>query len=347
MRRTAQLLILVLLAIFLVPILLPKTIETTVERSLSIEAASIYEDFNNLNKLSKWEAWTQQDSTAKREFYSPYRGVGAGYKWEYEGESGELTIKKVKVNEWIEYAVEGFSLGKNGNMKVEFSPIDSIQTNVKWTFSSEPVNYFSRYFTYFSEKKLTEKMNQSLDNLTYNRENTQSTLVQNDDALSDEVRLEQFEGMKLIAVQNKTSLEAAEFETAKEESFGLIYSYLVDYIKLDANEIGHPITFVESTDSSAKQMTFYCGYPIKKSIPLDEEMELVYLEAGDALVCIHKGSEKTIPTSLAKMKKYAQMNQYVLGSNYWLEYLNETQTQGNPDNLWTKIYLPIKTKAAK
>lgn len=348
MRRIAQLLILVLIAIAVVPIFLPKQIETNVERTLDASTVLIFENFNNLNKFSEWDPWTQSDSLAQKEFYSPYRGAGAGYRWELNGEVREVTIKKTEKNKWLTYVVDGYGVGGNGEMNVELATIDSLKTQVKWSFESKGGGYFSRYFNYFTQKKLIDTMNKGLDQL---ESILSSPIVAvpdlQDDGLFEGVRVEQFDGRKLVAVLNKTSLDKEEFETAKDESFGLLYSYLIDHVKLQADEIARPVIFIESMDTSGKQLIFYCGYPIRTSIPLDESMELVFLEASQVLVSIHRGSELEFQSTLRKMKDFARSQNLTEGKNYWLEYLNGVESVDNGQELLTKIYLPIRSKSSK
>src|SRR5690625_561502 len=95
MRRIAQVLIIVFIAIFIIPFFLPNTINVSVERDFKVQAGMIFEDFNNLNEFSKWEPWTYNDTTAQKNFFSPYRGEGAGYRWNTKNKNGTLTITKI------------------------------------------------------------------------------------------------------------------------------------------------------------------------------------------------------------------------------------------------------------
>lgn len=342
MRRVAQILILVVIAILTLPMFLPDKIESIVEREFEILPGMIFEDFNNLNEFFKWEPWTYNDSTATKELFYPYRGESAGYQWSSSQGNGELTIIKSEPNRIIEYDLEGFNLGKNSFMNVEFEAIDSTKTNVRWNVTTEKVNYFSRYYTYFTEKKIQEKLESGLDNLANLLETASLTPEQAQALRPGIIMKEDFEGRKMITIQNKTSLEKAEMKTATEESFGQIYSYLVDFIKINPSEIGKPITYFDAIDKAADSAEFYCGYPITESVDLEDGMELFALDAGETLVCIHKGRYDDLEETIEQMKAYAKENNLKLSSSYWEEYLMDEDTDKESEDLQIKIYFPIK-----
>ena len=342
MRRLAQLLILIVLAVLLIPMFLPNQIDAIAEKEFDVPAGIIFEDFNNLNEFSKWEPWTSNDSLAEKEFYSPYRGKGAGYKWTSSNNSGEITILKSEANQWIEYKMVGYNLGEKSKMKVEFSPVTKSKTLVKWSISSEKLDYFSRYYTYFTSEKLNDKLEEGLMTLENSLKTASLTPEQAQSLQPEVITKESFEGLKLLVVQNTASLDEDEINTATEESFGLIYSYLVDFIKVSPNELNNPITYFEFIDTARKETKFYCGYPLTESINPGEGMQLFSIPASEALVCIHKGDYSTLSSTLSKMKEYAKLNKLKLGNPYWEEYLNDPETVKNKSELLTKIYIPIK-----
>ena len=342
MRRFIQILILLVLGILLIPLFLPNKLSAEAEKDFDYPPGIIFEEFNNMKEFSEWDPWSSGDSLVSQEFYAPYRGMGAGYKWKSADSEGEITVNKSNLNKTIVYALEGLNLGKNSEMNVSFQSLDSTKTKVKWSINSEEIGYFSRYYSYFTSKRLTEKLQQGLNTLEANLKNSALTPEQAESLIPGDVSREMFEGQKLLTVMNETSLEKEEMETATEESFGLIYSYLVDYLKVSPTKIGSPISYFEYVDLAAKKAKFYCGYPISESVKLGEGMELMALPATESLVCIHKGSHETIDNTLLKMKDFAKKNKLNLENSYWEVFQNDPKSTPKPEDLLTKIYIPIK-----
>ncbi len=342
MKRIAQILILLIVALLLAPIFLPDKLNAEVEKEFEFPAGMIFEEFNNMKEFSEWDPWSSVDSLSSQEFYAPYRGMGAGYKWTSNNSNGVITVNKSDQNKLIEYTVEGLDLGKNSQMKVEFNSDNSNKTKLKWNISSEKLGYFSRYYSYFTSKNLTEKLQQGLDKLEKNLKTSALTPEQAHSLMPGMIKTEMFEGQKLITVMNETSLDEEEIKTATEESFGLIYSYLTDFLKLSPTKIGQPISYYEFVDSASNKAKFYCGYPITESVKLGEGMELKALSSAETLVCIHKGNHNKLNETLLKMKDHAMKNNLKLENSYWQEYENEPKATPNPENLLTKIYIPLQ-----
>jgi len=343
MKRFAQLLILIVLIILIIPLFLPDKISASAEKDFNVPVGIVYEEFNNMKEFSEWEPWTMNDSLAKQEFFAPYRGNGAGYKWESrKDKSGEVTISRSEQNKFIDYKLDGLSLGKSSSMKVEFTQLDLSKTKVKWIVESHEIGYFSRYYSYFTSSKLTENLNEGLTLLEERLKTSSLTPEQATSLVPGMIKTEIFQGDKLITVLNETSLEEDEIKTATEESLGLLYSYLTDFLKVAPQKVGNPVSYYEYVDIAAKKAKFYCGYPITESVKLQDGMTLYSISAGNALVCIHKGSYETIQSTLDNMQKYAAENKITLGNSYWEEYLNDPEVVKDTAKLLTKIYIPIK-----
>lgn len=342
MRRIAQILILAFVAILVIPIFLPDKVEATVERSFEAPASVIFESFNNLNKFSKWESWASPDSLSVQEFFSPYKGKGAGYQWQSNNDKGILTITESIKNLKIHYRIEGFGLGKDSEMTIELVQTDSVNTMIKWNIVSKEINYFSRYYSYFTSDNLKRKMNEGLNRLEKFLKNPPITEKQTESLQPNIISIEQFEGQKLISVLNETTLDNEEIVTAIEESLGLIYSYLTDFLKFSRNEIGNPIVYYDFIDTSAKKAKFHIGYPIDESVKIGEGMEVILIPASKALIYTHRGSYSTIEQSISQMNAYAKTKNLKIEKSFWEEFLNKPKEIKNQKKLLTKIYIPVK-----
>lgn len=342
MKRFTQLLILIVIVILIIPVFLPNKISASAEKEFDVPAGMVFEEFNNMKEFSEWEPWTYLDSIPTQEFFSPYRGVDAGYKWISEDENqGELTIEKSEQNKFIDYHLTGLDLGKESKMKAEFTSVSDNKTKVKWSIESHKIGYFSRYYSYFTSNNLEEKLAEGLDNLAERLRTSALTPEQAQSLVPDMIKKEQFEGKKLLTVLNETSLEQKEIQTATEESLGLIYSFLTDYLKVAPQKIGNPVSYYEFIDLASKKAKFYSGYPITESVKLEDGMTLHSIPAGTTLVSIHKGSYEKIPATIEEMKNYAKEHHLKIGNSFWEEYLNDPAAVKNKNELMTKIYIPI------
>ncbi|MDD3458843.1 MAG: GyrI-like domain-containing protein [Weeksellaceae bacterium] len=342
MRRVAQILILAFTALLIVPVFLPNKIEVNTEREFHLPAGILFEEFNNMNNFSKWEPWAAADSLATQEFYSPYAGKGAGYQSQTKGKNRILTITESLKNKKIRYNMENFDLGSEAEMLVEFLPSDSVNTIINWKIETKKIGYFSRYYTYFTSNNLRETLNKGFDRLEKLLETTALNEEQAKSLQPGMIETELFEGKKIISVVNETTLDEDEVKTAVEESLGLIYSYLTDYLKLPQEQIGQPITYFDFINTATENAKFHSGYPIIESVQLGEGMELLPLPAVKAVVSIHKGNYSSIQQTISKMNSYAKENQLSLQNSYWEEYLNQPVRVKDSDELLIKIYIPIK-----
>lgn len=345
MKRFTQLLILLVTAILVIPLFLPNKISAETEKDFELPVGMIYEEFNNLKEYSEWEPWAKSDSTAKKEYFAPYRGEGAGYKWENvenESLSGEITIAKALQNQSIEFDLDGLGLGEISKILVEFTSEGSSKTIVKWKIESEEIGYFSRYYSYFTSNKLKEKLDEGLISLEERLKSAAITPEQANSLLPGMIKTELFDGEKLITILNETSLDPKEINTATEESLGKVYSYLIDYVEIPTQNIGKPTVYFEYIDSASKKAKFYCGYPITESVKLEEDLELYSLPAGQTLVSIHKGSYDSVNKTIELMKQHAAKNKLKLSNSHWIIYLNDPEVVKNPNELLTKVFIPIK-----
>lgn len=339
MRRTAQFLILFFILFFLAPIFLPDSIESKAEKEFNFPSGVLFEEFNNLNSFSKWDPWTYEDENAVREYYSPYRGQGAGYKWDSNSESGNLTISKVKDLESLEYNLELEDLGKSIKMNVDFVNDKSDKTKVIWNVSGEKLNYFTRYFNFFNSRKIENKLEEGLDNLEEKLNSTALSSVQAKSLEPGMVGRELFEGLEVLSVTSQTALEEKVIFKEAEKSFDKITKYLTREADLTPEELGKPITYFISRDSETAE--FYSGIPVRETVRIPSGMELKTISPTETLICTHKGSYETIGETVEKIKTYAREKGLKLADSYWQEFLNIPEESEDTEELLTKVYIPI------
>src|SRR5690606_2969470 len=125
------------------------------------------------------------------------------------------------------------------------------------SIESRQIGYFSRYYSYFTSANLQEKLEEGLNNLDKRLKTAPLTPEQAGALVPDMIKMERFEGEKLITILNETSLDQKEIETATEESLGLLYSYLTDYLKKAPQKIGNPVSYYEFIDLASVKARFY------------------------------------------------------------------------------------------
>lgn len=341
MRRISQLLALLVIAIFIIPLFLPNRIEVETEKEFNLPADLLYEAFVNLSEFSVWEPWSANDSLAVKEFYSPYRGKGAGYILSAKKYSGEFEITQAKKEEFVDYALKGLGLGKESHMRVEFISESADSTKVVWKIDSKKISYFSRYFSYFTSHKLEELLETGWENL----EEKLTTAPLSEDQLKSlgegNISVERFEGRKVLAVENNSSHDSSEIETAIAESLGYLRSYLKDFLDIPDDEIGNAIVYFESDDPATGLIRFYCGYALSGSAAPDEGMVLKSIPAGENLVSVFQGGLEGVDEVKNKITAYADENDYNLDNVFWVE-LPEDYVPGTGVNSLSLIRIPLK-----
>lgn len=341
MRRISQLLALIVIAGFIIPLFLPNRIEAEAESIVPLPVALVYEEFINLNEFSQWEPWGANDTLAEKEFYSPYRGEGAGYVLSSSAYSGEFDIVKTKKEAYVEFDLTGLGLGKQSHMTVELSAYSPDSTRVVWKVDSKKISYFSRYFSYFTSHKLEELLLSGLANLESKL--ISSPLSEDQLSILNEgmISAEGFEGRKVLAVENTATSDTEEIETAVNESLGYIRSYLKDFLKIPEEEVGRPVIYFESVDPAAKEIKFYCGYTLSGSAVPDEGMVLKSIAAGENLAGIFNGSYDEAMQMKEKIQSYAKENDFRLQKEYWIE-LPKNFVPGESTDALSILHIPIK-----
>lgn len=341
MRRISQLLALIVIAIFIIPLFLPNKIEAEAEKEFALPAALVYEEFVNLHEFSQWEPWSAKDSLAEKEFYSPYRGERAGYVLSSKDYSGEFEILKTKKEKLVEYELKGLGLGKQSHMLVEFISESPDSTLVKWKIDSKKISYFSRYFSYFTSHKLEELLEVAWVSLE--EKLTAASLSEDQLKLLAEgtISTERFEGRKVMAVENTALHDRSEIETAISESLGYIRSYLKDFLKLPEEEVGNPIVYFQSEDPTTGLIQFYCGYEISGTAAPDEGMVLKSIPAGENLAAAFTGGLDGADEMKKKISAYAEENDFKLGTAFWVE-LPEDYVPGSGVTSLSLIRIPVQ-----
>lgn len=158
----------IIVALFLiVAIFLPSSY--VVERSLEIQQPidRIFSVVVDLNQRSKWDPWLARDPKAETTITGLGNEPGSSWSWKSKTiGSGTLTIKKVIENESIESDLSFISpQSSKATIFWDFSPIDSMSTNVTWGISGDLAYPVERYIGLLMDKMIGVDFNSGLANL--------------------------------------------------------------------------------------------------------------------------------------------------------------------------------------
>ena len=142
--------------------------ETTVERSLHMDAApeQIYPLIYHLPNWEKWSTWKLSDPTMVNEYSEQKSGVGAYYTWTSENSgSGKLEITDATVNESMKTSLNFDGQGQ-GRGYWKLVP-DESGTTVTWGFVSDADgSLMGKFFNLLMDSMLGSSLEDGLANIS-------------------------------------------------------------------------------------------------------------------------------------------------------------------------------------
>ena len=160
--------------LFLVGIIMPKTID--IERSASIDAPidSVFKQVSVLRNLAEWTPWKEYDPDMLVSFKGKDGQVGSVYEWNGNKNvgSGNMEITSIDKNKKVEIKLSFFEPYESDS-KIYFTfDGDSLKTNVTWGYFEKvmiPKNVMMAVFG--AKKMLSKEFDKGLINLTRKCEN--------------------------------------------------------------------------------------------------------------------------------------------------------------------------------
>lgn len=342
MKKVLFVLLLLVVALAVVPIFLPKTMFVEEEFVVDGSIEEVYNHFNDLKKFTQFNAWTEQDSTIAIEYSSPSYGEGAWYKWNSDKSNigeGSMKIAETKANEFIFYDLS-FGKSEGNRSEIVLQSLDDEKTRVVWSFSSGEMGYPMQILNVLMKGSVKSNIKKSLENLNTMLALPGDVNYSNQDVEKGGFQMIEQEPKKLFGIIQDSGTSPEELNMAIAESFGLVHSYLVDAQGLTDEQIGKPVVLWKELDKVNDQALFYCGYIFKQEVPEADELEYTDVPGGKLLTTFHNGDRNVLDVTHKRLRTFAEVQGLELANDVYNVYLNspdEVDTQA----LKTQVFIPI------
>lgn len=164
LRLTIQLIVVVFILFFLVPVFLPSSYTITVSRVVKAPVAVVFEQVNNLKNRKAWSPF-EQDPTLKSHFEGPVAGTGAKRFWSgKKSGKGSLEIVRSVPGKSIDIVMD---FGTPGNTKSHWTFVkEGNHTKVTWQFHIAGLQYpFGKWLGLFLRKSVKQILSSGMDAL--------------------------------------------------------------------------------------------------------------------------------------------------------------------------------------
>lgn len=342
MKKVLFILLLLVVALAVVPLFLPKTMHVEEEYEFNAPVERVFSHFNDLRRFTAFDAWSKKDPDIKLNFSSPATGDGASYMWSSKSRDlgeGSMSIADVKDNEFINYMLN-FGEMKGNTTEVIFQKMDEGRTKVIWSFDSAEAGYPFQVFNILMKGSVKDNLHQSLVNLDSILSKQSEVKLVNQDITKGGFAVKEEKAKRLFGVMQQTTTSPEEMGTAMSESLGFVHSYLRDANGMTEEEIGAPVVLWKQYSEESNLALFYSGFIIAENVPEKDDLEYVLIPGGKYLTTIHNGAHNTISITYDRLHKFAEVNNLELSNSTYDVYLNQGGEMAERD-LKTQIYIPV------
>ena len=314
----------------IIPLFLPKKMKLEAEKEFNFPIQPLFDECNNLKKFTQWSEWAKKDSTIEMEFFPPYIGKGALYKWKGKSKEvgeGQMQIIESINNSSINYELEFKNWDKKSNVKIQFDSISKNKSKLSWYFEGSESPYFFRYFNLFFKTRLQKDINKSLENL-------EQLLVKKKNDVPKPISLsegivvsENFVGAKYIGIKITSTAKLKDQTDIINFAFDTISSYLKYEVKMNPTKIGKPVVFYQMNDTINNKAIFYVGvnyiddFSIKQNKQKDNllkvkdeqnqiKFEKFIVPSSQTAVTVHRGTIEEINQTQKLLDKYIRTRNF-------------------------------------
>lgn len=343
MKKTLILLTLVLAIVAVMPLFFPKELKVSVSKTVNAPIEKVYNQFIDLRQFNEWNPWSRKDKNIEINYSNPSNGINSYYQWKSENKNvgtGKMTILDAEQNKSITYDL-AFGEIKDNKAFATFESLPDGKTKVTWSFESAPASYPFQVLNLVMKSAVKGDFNEGLnylsEKLSTEENNTESATAKSD-LKPGEIREIMHEAQRLFGIEQTTSNDSTEIQTALAESYGMTYSYLIDVNNLTPQEVGMPVSYWMNYKKNEKQ--FFAGFIIQKEVKEVEGMQFIELPKSEVLTTLHIGNYNTLHQTYKKLEQYADSNHLKLSKHLWEIYLNDPEK--HPESEWkTQIFIPI------
>ena len=339
MKKILIFFILLLCAIIIGGLFLPREIH--VERSIAINrpAATLFTLLNSYRSFNQWSPWAQRDPDASYEFSGPGEGVGARMSW--SGDPAQVGTGWQEITVSIPYQKVGMHLdfGAQGIADSYFEIRgDTLGSSVTWGFDTDVTSdqgffgaLMGRYFGLFLDKWVGSDYEQGLEAFKQYAETLPAADFSNAD-----IQLIDVEPAEILYVSGQTSREPDDIAAALASAYGEITAYLADN---GIEMTGQPMAITRAWDETGYQ--FEAAIPVKNvTAPLAGNVMAGQSPAGRAVRMVHIGPYSQIQAGYEKMSAWMAANGLTEGSLSWEHYISDPG-QTPEDEIITHIYFLV------
>ena len=325
--KLLYILLFLVIAILLAGLFLPRDMEIESSGKIKSSPGIIFDQVNTLKNWENWSPWIISDTTVHLAYNNIPAGKGAEFRWvDRQSNEGSLKILRCDSEKNIDMHVD---FGKNGDANIFWKfTMEENSIKVSWTFKTNDMSYFERYFMVIYKMSIQNDLNKGLKNLKL---------------VCEELRLSRISAIQTIELKNQPAMiiidsaRIGEMEAKMKVLFEKLGAYL------DKREIaveGNRLTIYYKWDPKGFSR-FACGFPIAAKTWGWKEYNYFELPECKAATLTHWGRYNSEKPYVA-LDNYLEENKLKQGEIIWEEYVKSAENE--PDtSLWEKrIFYPLK-----
>ncbi len=307
-------------------------------RLIKADPLVVFNDLNDYQNWKEWGPWYEQDSTIRVQFADNTIGEGGAYTWTSDIEGGGR-MKTLKVQKPERLDQEIVFETPFGDMRSDvYWILNKVEngTKVTWGIKGE-LPFFSRFMTSGMKEQLGPMEERGLELFD---ENLQKKLKIYS---IDSVGVVDFSGGFYLYVSTSSKINSKGAKT--QEMMAHIDKFVTNNsIRLT----GSPFTLYHKFDQENGTTMFSVAYPIaERIISQDSDILTGYMERGTYFKTILTGAYNNSKEAWEKARfDAANLKDHALlesGESFEI-YVNNPETNPNPAELITEIYIPVMVK---
>ncbi|SHJ11421.1 effector-binding domain-containing protein [Mesonia phycicola] len=304
----------------------------------------VFNEINDFKNWEKWSSWANEDNNTVFNYTEKTKGEGASLDWVSEDfEDGKIQTIEVIPNKSIHQEITlkmPFS-ESTSTLYWLFETIDG-STKVTWGIEGER-SFFDKILLLIQNKsipkELQPKFKQSLTNL--------------DKAIA--LKMKQYniniDGITEYASGYYMYITTASKNTpeALSNKMNNIFPEVANFMqKNNIKMSGHPLTIYNEINEANGTVIISCGIPTPVNIdtPEDSMVFCSFLPNTKAIKATLKGNYSNLPEAWSQLTTYLEKTDFEKNTeiNSFEVYITDPETEPNPANWETEIYIPIQQR---
>lgn len=264
----------------------------TVEKEINYPVEKVFNQFNNLQNFSRWNAFFSENDNLVFEYFTPYDGQGSSMTFRDKKNNtvfGDLFIRYSNQNRTLRYRL--FE-GKNNNpylIDVKFKA-DKEKTKIIWYVHTPKQPFLKRSLNLLTEDYIVNQIDNSMKNLYTILGNKVDKEKQRESIKFDSLMVENEESQLLMGV----NVNSKNDKNSLFKNIIMNHNKVVNYVKMDLgkknDEYGAPILISDPDNFKDKEISYFYGVPLSKKISVaDNNFSFRTLNASRNYVIYYRG----------------------------------------------------------